>query len=133
MELLHVDGQSIKFVDRKLWKRDSVDGKNSNLEEKINFIEKVFMLTKRCDQEGKSGSHKIARKCPIEIEYPKKRRILKRPKRFKTYFTDRKPFSIPSFSFPRCLIRSQKMNVNERARDDNQLLNENQFTSHKFG
>lgn len=98
MEVLHIDGQSIKFVDRKLWKRDSVDGK-------LNFEGKVFKPQAAVERDsGDSGSHKIRRKCPIEIDYPHKRRILKRPKRFKNYYSDRKPLSIPRFSFPRCIM-----------------------------
>lgn len=99
METLHVDGQSIKFVDRKLWKRDSFDGK-------LNFDGKLFKpssskCSKRDDDEKDCT---IRRKCPIEVDYPRKRRILKRPKRFKTYYSDRKPLSIPRFSFPRWLM-----------------------------
>lgn len=106
MEPLHVDGQSIKFVDRKMWKRDSFDVKLS-FEGKIDFTGKVFAIASAPNTEGEaSRSHSARRKCPIEIEYPRKRRILKRPKRFKTYFSDRKPLSIPSFSFPRYSTRT---------------------------
>lgn len=104
MEMLHIDGQSIKFVDRKLWKRDSEDGK-------INFEGKVFKLPNSGQEVDQSsdGARKIMKKCPIEVDYPRKRRILKRPKRFKNYYSDREPLSIPSFSFPRCLANLQLM------------------------
>lgn len=104
--MLHIDGQSIKFVDRKLWKRDSFEGK-------LNFEGKVYKspLSEAALQEGdQSASREIKKKCPIEIEYPRKRRILKRPKRFKNYYSDRKPLSIPRFSFPRCLSNRQLFN-----------------------
>lgn len=100
METLHIDGQSIKFVDRKFWKRDSFDGK-------LNFEGKVYKpptsTSSEClaQSDSQSSENKIKKKCPIEIEFPRKRRILKRPKRFKSYYSDRKPLSIPSFSFPR--------------------------------
>lgn len=97
METLHVDGQSIKFVDRKLWKRDSFDGK-------LNFEGKMFTPSTGDVGSDRENNRTIRRKCPIEIDYPRKRRILKRPKRFKTYYSDREPLSIPRFSFPRCLI-----------------------------
>jgi hypothetical protein len=97
METLHIDGQSIKFVDRKSWKRDSYGVK-------LSFEKKIYQpMEKQSDGESKS-SYKIRKKCPIEIEFPHKRRILKRPKRFKTYYSDRKPLTIPRFSFPRCLM-----------------------------
>lgn len=98
MEKLQVDGQSIKFVDRKLWKRDSIEGK-------LNFEGKFYSPTWSTgpdrEREGKSGGEKIKKKCPTVIELPRKRRILKRPKRFKNYYSDREPLEIPSFSFPR--------------------------------
>lgn len=101
MELLHIDGQSIKFVDRKLWKRDSFDGK-------LNFEGKLYtpstLARKFSNDDVKKGNCVIRKKCPIEVGYPHKRRILKRPKRFKNYYSDRKPFSIPRFCFPRCLM-----------------------------
>lgn len=96
-KMLQIDGQSIKFVDRKLWKRDSFDGK-------LNFEKKIFEPLTLTSESVESGRKKVRRKCPIEVEYPRKRRILKRPKRFKTYYSDRKPLSIPRFSFPRCLM-----------------------------
>jgi hypothetical protein len=102
METLHINGQSIKIVDRKSYKRD-------NSGEKLSFEKKVYQqLVKPSDNEVENevksgGSHKIRRKCPREIEIPHKRRILKRPRRFKTYYSDRKPLPIPRFSFPRCL------------------------------
>ena len=105
METLHVDGQSIKFVDRKLWKRDSFEGK-------LNFEGKVFKIpsTECSGRDGdRSADHTIKKKCPIEIDYPRKRRILKRPKRFKTYYSDRKPLTIPRFSFPRCLSNGHSL------------------------
>jgi hypothetical protein len=101
MEMLHIDGQSIKFVDRKLWKRDSLDGK-LNFEGRIYTPPSSAGANSKC--EIKAGKRVIRKKCPIEIEYPRKRRILKRPKRFKNYYSDRKPLSIPRFSFPRCLM-----------------------------
>lgn len=106
MEPLHVDGQSIKFVDRKMWKRDSFDAK-LGFEGKIDFTGKVYAVASAsiAEQREVNRSHSARRKCPIEVEYPKKRRILKRPKRFKTYFSDRKPLSIPRFSIPRCSKR----------------------------
>lgn len=99
MENLAVSGESIKFVDRKSWKRDSFGLK-------LNFEKKMFepMETKLYGESKSGSSNKIRRKCPIEIEFPHKRRILKRPKRFKNYYSDRKPLSIPRFSFPRCLV-----------------------------
>ena len=100
METLQIDGQTIKFVDRKLWKRNSLD-------EKLNFEGRNYtphlLDDKTSKSEAKSGNRVITKKCPIEIDYPHKRRILKRPKRFKNYYSDRKPLSIPRFSFPRCL------------------------------
>lgn len=106
MEPLHVDGQSIKFVDRKMWKRDSFEVK-LGFEGKLDFTGKVFAVASapNAEQREVNRSPSARRKCPIEVEYPRKRRILKRPKRFKTYFSDRKPLSIPSFSFPRCSTR----------------------------
>lgn len=99
MEKLQIDGQSIKFVDRKLWKRDSIEGK-------LNFEGKFYLPTWSTgpdrEREGKSGGVEIKKKCPTVIELPRKRRILKRPKRFKNYYSDREPLEIPSFSFPRC-------------------------------
>lgn len=101
METLQIDGQSIKFVDRKLWKRDSLDGK-------LNFAGRIYTPPSSAGgiskSEIKNGKRTIRKKCPIEIDYPRKRRILKRPKRFKNYYSDRKPLSIPRFSFPRCLM-----------------------------
>ena len=101
METLQIDGQTIKFVDRKSWKRDSFDGK-------LNFEGRIYtpplLAGEILKSEVKSGNRVIRKKCPIEIEYPHKRRILKRPKRFKNYYSDRKPLSIPRFSFPRCLM-----------------------------
>jgi hypothetical protein len=104
MEALAVSGASIKFVDRKSWKRDSFGLK-------LSFEKKLFQPNdSKLESEGKSdgSGHKIRRKCPVEIEFPHKRRILKRPKRFKTYYSDRKPLSIPRFSFPRCLDMTKK-------------------------
>lgn len=98
MEKLQIDGQSIKFVDRKLWKRDSIEGK-LNFEGK--FYSPAWSTGTDREREGKSGGEKIKKKCPTVIELPRKRRILKRPKRFKNYYSDREPLEIPSFSFPR--------------------------------
>lgn len=100
METLHIDGQSIKFVDRKLVKRDSFE------EGKLNFEKKIFTPSRIDTRSAKNVGQIIRRKCPVEVEYPRKRRILKRPRRFKNYYSDRQPLTIPRFSFPRFLMRN---------------------------
>jgi hypothetical protein len=57
----------------------------------------------------------------------KKRKILKRPKRFKNYYSDRMPLSIPSFSFPRF-----KLNLIENFKK--KIIKKNFFSSfYRFG
>lgn len=95
---LHIDGQSIKFVDRKLWKPEC-------FEDKLNFSRKLFTplttTTKSHYDEKQIDGRHIKNKCPKEIDHSRKRRILKRPKQFKNYYSNRQAFSIPSYSFPR--------------------------------
>lgn len=119
MERLHIDGQSIKFVDRKLCKRESsADG--SFLTPKLYTLHS----TSNHDGEevGESGSNAIKsdvqriksssgeerkkkKYSDVLVDNKvKKRKILKRPKRFKNYYTDRMPLTIPSFSFPRFFL-----------------------------
>jgi len=100
MESLHIDGQSIKFVDRKqsAVKRDSFDDGI-----KLSFERKLFTPLSVAEATQRRA---IKKKCPREIAGDEacsrnKRRILKRPKRFKNYYSDRQPLAIPSFSFPR--------------------------------
>jgi hypothetical protein len=105
MEALHIDGHSIKFVDRKLWRREE------SFDSKLDFSQKLFIplhsaVERRCVRSEEQRSAQISkRKCPEVVESKaRKRRILKRPKQFKNYYTDRKPLSIPCFEFPRCLF-----------------------------
>jgi hypothetical protein len=98
MESLHINGHSIKFVDRKLMRRDS-------FESKLNLSQKLFVpfsLDVNEVEERNDESDVKGRKCPKVIEVKAhKRKILKRPRKFKNYYTDRQPLSIPRFSFPR--------------------------------
>lgn len=110
-DLLHITGHAVKFVDRNLRKRDE-----NSLNSKFNLSLAVFSTSKPNSKQNNNLKtqkeinetslkvKKIPRKCPIEVDHPRKRRILIRPKRFKTFFSDRKPLSIPSYIFPRCLI-----------------------------
>lgn len=110
MEFLHIDGQSIKFVDRKLCKREFYDGNGTFLSSKLFTPSSVLLLVEeaasasnaiKSDVERmKSSSGKKYSDVLIDNKV-KKRKILKRPKRFKNYYSDRMPLSIPSFSFPR--------------------------------
>ncbi|KAG5674181.1 hypothetical protein PVAND_004164 [Polypedilum vanderplanki] len=102
MEKLQINGHSIQFVDRKLWKREEDNFK-------LDLSQKLFVPYHSMEQRVsnvKSDERKNLflnkRKCPEVIENKtRKRRILKRPKLFKNYFTDRQPLSIPCFEFPR--------------------------------
>lgn len=103
MDTLQIDGHSIKFVDRKVWKKQN----ETILDNKLRLNQKLFIPFKLDNDtvESSEEKFKINRKCPEVIEVKaRRRRILKRPKRFKNYYTNRKPFTIPSFQFPRHVI-----------------------------
>lgn len=105
---LHIDGQSIKFVDRKLWKREIFDGN----EKESSFLSPRFYkpsypllesVIKSDVRKMKISSGKKYSDVLVDNK-AKKRKILKRPRRFKNYYSDREPLTIPSFSFPRLLF-----------------------------
>lgn len=113
MEFLHINGHSIKIVDRKLCKREFYDGTDTFLSSKLFTPSSVLLLveeTAAASRAIKSDVEKI--KSSSGKKYSdvlvdnkaKKRKILKRPKRFKNYYSDRMPLNIPSFSFPRSLL-----------------------------
>lgn len=104
-DLLHVTGHAIKFVDR-----NPSSSEDKLLVSSLSLVSPSKVSVMSSDdgtnhvQKLPPSTRKISRKCPIEIDSPKKRRILKRPKRFATYFSVRKPLSVPCFEFPRWLI-----------------------------
>ena len=109
MEFLHIDGHSIKIVDRKLCKREFYDGSGTFLSSKLFTPSSVMLLVEQtaASKAIKSDAEKIkslsGKKYSdvLADNKAKKRKILKRPKRFKNYYSDRMPLNIPSFSFPR--------------------------------
>lgn len=111
---LHIDGQSIKFVDRKLWKRESFEGNGKeSLFLSPRFYKPSYPLISELEKSNENVIKCDVRKMKIPSgkKYSdvlvdnkvKKRKILKRPRRFKNYYTDREPLTIPCFSFPRLL------------------------------
>lgn len=104
-DCLHITGHAMKFIDRKSSGKDKLTGSRSSLAA-TSKVSQMFH-TDADEVNHLQKPKKISRKCPIELDSPTmmaKRRILKRPKRFETYFSVRKPLSVPCFGFPRWLI-----------------------------
>lgn len=99
MEALYVNGKSLQFNERKFG-RNGPDFESFFKFQKKIFVpfksEKVSSSTKVSDAKG------IRRNLADTVEHvTHKRKVLKRPKRFKNYYTDREPLSITCFEFPR--------------------------------
>lgn len=107
LDFLHIAGHAIKFVDRKLWRRN--DSSEDKLHTRLTSLtsSKVSLMPTDDGDNHVRKLRKLSRKCPIEIEIdsPRKRRILRRPKLFATYFSVRQPLSISRLEFPRWFSR----------------------------
>lgn len=115
MQQILIDGFSLKLTDRKtVKKRENCD----NLLDKLNLDRKVYTPTNsnHLNTSGhiygakmrKSSSCRSLRVIEIRDDArdsdrpPKKRRILKRPKVFQTYYSGRKVLPLASYTLPRC-------------------------------
>lgn len=103
MNNLEINGKSFQYIERHLKKQES-------FENHFKFEKRIFVPFESTEKNrAKINNHqkdKIQkRKCCNEsngnTNISHKRKILKRPKRFKTYYTDRKPLTITCFEFPR--------------------------------
>ena len=107
-----VDGCALKLSDRKsIKKRVNCD----NLLDKLSLDRKLYTPTKFINsinfgtKISKSSSCRSLRVIEIRDEGnvdperpPKKRRILRRPKVFDTYYSGRKVLPLASYNLPRC-------------------------------
>lgn len=90
----------MKFVDRNLRKHGP----------EISFGQKnYFPFSLECVSNQKSNEQPNRRSFHEVAEKSRKRKILKRPMRFKNYFTDRKPLSLPCLEFPRYMLDKKKL------------------------
>lgn len=101
METLYVNGKSLQFKEREF-------GKNGpNLESFFKFQNRIFVPFKseKASSLTSMSNHNvkmIKRNLADTVEHvTHRRKVLKRPKRFKNYYTDREPLSISCFQFPR--------------------------------
>ena len=95
MESLNVNGKSLQFKERKF-------GKNvPGFETFFKFQKKIFVPFKS-EEVSNRNTKVIRRNLADTVEHvTHRRKVLKRPKRFKNYYTDREPLSITCFEFPR--------------------------------
>lgn len=107
METLYINGKSLQFKERKF-------GKNvPDLESFFKFQKRIFVPFKSEEVSSSTSMSNrnvkmIKRNLADTVEHvTHRRKVLKRPKRFKNYYTDREPLSISCFEFPRFV----KMNL----------------------
>ena len=101
MESLYVNGKSLQFKERKFEKNEP------GFETFFKFQKKIFVPFKSEEVSSSSrvsnrNTKVIRRNLADTVEHvTHRRKLLKRPKRFKNYYTDREPLSITCFEFPR--------------------------------
>ena len=105
METLYVNGKSLQFKERK-FERNGPDFENF-----FKFQKKIFVPFKSDEVSSSTKvsnmKAKVIRKNLADTveKINRKRKVLKRPKKFKNYYTDREPLSISCFEFPRFVIK----------------------------